>query len=154
MREAVAEDAVPLYELSANVEEAPHWPLAAWEAIFRGEGAERIVLVAVAENEVNSSEEILGLAVLTLVSDFAELESIAVAPKRQRQGIGGSLLVAGIVSASARGAQSLELEVRASNERARKFYQTRGFREQGRRAAYYSDPVEDAVLMELRPLKV
>ena len=56
------------------------------------------------------------------------------------------------VTAAARdgGTDVLFLEVRAGNERARNLYKSAGFRETGRRKAYYRRPVEDAVLMELR----
>ena len=42
------------------------------------------------------------------------------------------------------------LEVRASNSSALAFYRTLGFIETGRRPHYYPDPIEDAVLLELR----
>jgi len=39
--------------------------------------------------------------------------------------------------------------VRESNSGARAFYSSRGFTEQGRRKNYYSQPVEDALLLVL-----
>ncbi len=39
------------------------------------------------------------------------------------------------------------LEVRASNRAAIGLYNSFGFNESGRRQRYYSDPIEDAVLM-------
>jgi ribosomal-protein-alanine N-acetyltransferase len=42
------------------------------------------------------------------------------------------------------------LEVRASNSAALAFYRALGFAIAGRRPLYYADPIEDAVLMELR----
>jgi ribosomal-protein-alanine N-acetyltransferase len=47
----------------------------------------------------------------------------------------------------AAGASEFILEVRASNEQARGFYRSLGWRENGRRPRYYTDPEEDAVLM-------
>ena len=43
-------------------------------------------------------------------------------------------------------ADSLFLEVRESNTAARKLYEKLGFRETGRRKAYYSNPIEEAIL--------
>ena len=50
-------------------------------------------------------------------------------------------------------AQWLWLEVRASNERARRLYRRRGFAEAGLRRGYYPAPQgtrEDAVVMSLK----
>jgi len=41
------------------------------------------------------------------------------------------------------------LEVREANRSAQAFYRFLGFSEEGRRPGYYSNPVEDAVLMRL-----
>ena len=45
------------------------------------------------------------------------------------------------------GVETIYLEVRESNEAAYQFYLKNGFEEYGRRAKYYKDPIEDAVLM-------
>jgi [ribosomal protein S18]-alanine N-acetyltransferase len=46
------------------------------------------------------------------------------------------------------GASSMRLEVRASNTAALALYQRHGFSAVGSRYAYYSAPVEDAVLLQ------
>jgi ribosomal-protein-alanine N-acetyltransferase len=46
------------------------------------------------------------------------------------------------------GATTIRLEVRASNAAALALYQRYGFSTTGLRRAYYSVPVEDAVLLE------
>ena len=43
---------------------------------------------------------------------------------------------------------SVLLEVRESNLAARRLYETTGFIEVGRRAAYYQNPSEDAILLK------
>ena len=45
------------------------------------------------------------------------------------------------------GVDTIYLEVRESNEAAYQFYLKNGFEEYGRRAKYYKDPIEDAILM-------
>jgi ribosomal-protein-alanine N-acetyltransferase len=50
---------------------------------------------------------------------------------------------------SAAGVSEVILEVRASNAAAVGFYRALGFAENGRRARYYADPEEDALLMRL-----
>ena len=44
------------------------------------------------------------------------------------------------------------LEVRASNQAARTLYRQMGFAQISTRPKYYTNPVEDAVLMEMDPL--
>jgi ribosomal-protein-alanine N-acetyltransferase len=51
-----------------------------------------------------------------------------------------------------RRATRLTLEVRESNERARKFYYRNGFIDVAIRKNYYRNPVEDAIVM-LRSLR-
>jgi ribosomal-protein-alanine N-acetyltransferase len=47
------------------------------------------------------------------------------------------------------GVREVMLEVREANRSAQAFYRFLGFSEEGRRPGYYSNPVEDAVLMRL-----
>jgi ribosomal-protein-alanine N-acetyltransferase len=79
-----------------------------------------------------------------------ELEFIFVPPQARGQGIGRVLM--NTVSAWARdlGAEEVRLEVRASNARALRLYERCGFIVAGKRAGYYADPPEDAVLMRCR----
>jgi ribosomal-protein-alanine N-acetyltransferase len=51
--------------------------------------------------------------------------------------------------ARAEGAETVFLEVRASNQAARFLYEKWAFLEAGRRKAYYRNPVEDAVVCRL-----
>jgi ribosomal-protein-alanine N-acetyltransferase len=68
----------------------------------------------------------------------------------QRRGIGRRLVVALVAELERAEVEKLHLEVRASNGIAIAFYHSLGFIETGHRTRYYADPVEDAVLMELR----
>ena len=84
--------------------------------------------------------------------DEVHLLNVSVAASRQGQGLGRYLLDK--VAACARGlaAQSVLLEVRPSNERARAIYQRYGFIEIGRRKAYYpahNGRREDAIVMRV-----
>ncbi len=66
----------------------------------------------------------------------------------RRQGIGGALVAACMAWAATTGATTIRLEVRASNVPALALYKRYGFSTLGVRRAYYSVPVEDAVLLE------
>lgn len=77
----------------------------------------------------------------------ARLYSIAVAGHSRGAGVGAALIEAAVREAARRGADILRLEVRASNEPARRAYRRAAFGETGIRPAYYRDG-EDAVIMD------
>lgn len=79
----------------------------------------------------------------------SDLCNIAVSPEFRRKNIGESLLLEGIQRVKSMGVERILLEVRKTNEAAIGLYQKNGFRTIGVRKAYYTKPVEDAVLMEL-----
>jgi ribosomal-protein-alanine N-acetyltransferase len=79
-----------------------------------------------------------------------ELENIVVANGMRRRGTGTLLLTELITQARAAGGCAIFLEVRASNQDARAFYQRTGFEEAGVRSGYYAAPAENAVLYRLR----
>jgi ribosomal-protein-alanine N-acetyltransferase len=78
----------------------------------------------------------------------AELEGLFVDRAHRRQGIGAALVRACMAWAANAGATTVRLEVRASNAPALALYQRYGFSTRGVRRAYYSVPVEDALLLE------
>ena len=79
-----------------------------------------------------------------------EIYNIAVHPEHRRQGLAERLTVLVLEAAKALELERALLEVRESNFPARALYKKLGFKEAGRRAAYYTCPDEDAVLYELR----
>lgn len=98
-------------------------------------------LVAEGENG-----EVLGYAGLHVVLDEGYIDNVAVRPDCRRQGIADRLLDVFCRFGEARLA-FLTLEVRPSNTPAVALYEKHGFQEAGRRKDYYSDPVEDALLL-------
>jgi ribosomal-protein-alanine N-acetyltransferase len=100
--------------------------------------------------EAPATSALVGFAVASLLPPQAELETIAVATEHQRRGIARRLFTAMVEELKTAQVNEVLLEVRASNSSALAFYQTLGFVETGRRPSYYADPVEDAVLLELR----
>ena len=92
---------------------------------------------------------LIAYAVLWCVSDQGELANIAVAPEARGRGLGGRLLDWILQVALGRGVETLYLEVRESNAAARGLYESRGFREAGRRRGYYDNPREDAMVLVL-----
>lgn len=89
----------------------------------------------------------VGYVVAWFVVDEAEIANLAVEPTGRRRGIGRLLLDTALDEAAVRGIRTVFLEVRESNESARSLYASRGFREIGRRRAYYTHPREDALVL-------
>lgn len=82
-------------------------------------------------------EGALGFVISQTAVDEAEVLSIGVSTGHQRHGIGDRLLRGLVQSLKARGIDRLFLEVAAGNAAARALYIRQGFREIGRRKAYY-----------------
>ena len=133
--------------IAQSLKGAPHWPHSAYLAALDHEAApRRIALVA----EAPETGTVVGFAVTSLLPPQAELETIAVAAEDQRRGIARRIFAAMVAELKTAAISEVPLEVRASNSSALAFYQTLGFIETGRRPRYYADPLEDAVLLELR----
>ncbi len=90
---------------------------------------------------------VVGYCGFWMAADEAHISTIAVEPKYRRQGIGQLLLITAIEQAVKLGASLLSLEVRVSNLAAQNLYSKYGFKVVGRRARYYSDNREDALIM-------
>ena len=90
---------------------------------------------------------ISGYIIAEHVLDQAELHRIAMVPFIRKMGIGTLLFREFRRRYQEIGVETIYLEVRESNEAAYQFYLKNGFEEYGRRAKYYKDPIEDAVLM-------
>jgi ribosomal-protein-alanine N-acetyltransferase len=77
------------------------------------------------------------------------VHNLAIAPERRRLGIARLLLRQVVATAKIQSATRVTLEVRQSNEPARKLYASEGFVLTGLRKGYYSDDGEDAFTMAL-----
>lgn len=84
------------------------------------------------------------------VLDEWHLQYIVVAKRCQRRGVGTQLLEEFISFAKEANGSLILLEVRESNQSARRLYQQLGFQEVGLRKDYYPNPLEDAIHYELR----
>jgi ribosomal-protein-alanine N-acetyltransferase len=97
----------------------------------------------------DSSGTVAGYVIALAAADECEILNIAVSATSRRTGLGGTLLDSALERAAARGAEQFYLEVRESNEAAKRLYASRGFNELSRRRKYYRDPVEDALVLHL-----
>jgi ribosomal-protein-alanine N-acetyltransferase len=88
-----------------------------------------------------------------VVADELHVNNLAIHPDLRRQGAASALLRAVLADGVARGAATALLEVRRSNEAARQLYQRFGFQLAATRRSYYSNPVEDALVLARRDLR-
>ena len=90
---------------------------------------------------------LVGFGGYSIAADQADVIDVAVAPNFRRRGIARALVQAVLAAAQSEGAESIFLEVRASNAPALSLYTALGFTVCGVRKNYYKNPREDAVLM-------
>jgi ribosomal-protein-alanine N-acetyltransferase len=81
------------------------------------------------------------------VLDELHINNLAVAPEFRRAGVATALLERVLREGSKLGVRRTSLEVRRSNEIARSLYAQFGFTVAGVRRAYYTQPVEDAIVL-------
>jgi ribosomal-protein-alanine N-acetyltransferase len=91
-------------------------------------------------------DELVGYAIVSRYDDAYHLMNICTEPNRRREGIARELLEHVIAQAGGADAR-ITLEVRPSNDGARKLYDSLGFLAVGRRRRYYRDDGEDALIM-------
>lgn len=87
---------------------------------------------------VNGTAVAMGL--FRAVGDEAEVLTLATDPAHRGRGLAGALLARAMDRLAAEGVTTLMLEVAADNPAARAVYDRAGFREIGRRRAYYPRP--------------
>ncbi len=117
----------------------------------RGNFTDSLAAGYLAEVLEDAAGGLVGYLIAMTGVDEMHLLNITVAPDRQGQGHGQTLLAALQQHARQRGLATLWLEVRESNQRARALYRRLGFVEVGLRRGYYPAAVrrEDAVVMSL-----
>ena len=90
---------------------------------------------------------IVGFCSFWRVLDELHINNLAVAAPYRRCGIATALLTHVLKEGARLGARRSTLEVRRSNEIARHLYERLGFATSGIRRAYYTNPVEDALIL-------
>lgn len=91
--------------------------------------------------------QIIGYGGMWLIVDEAHVTNVAVLPEFRGSGLGKLLMSSMIDHAKKRGAVSMTLEVRVTNEVAKGLYTFFGFKPSGVRRNYYTDTKEDALVM-------
>lgn len=100
----------------------------------------------------NRRAGVIGLGGFWLMTNQIHISTIAVYPDWRGLGLGEWLLVTLLETGRSLGAESATLEVRPSNQAALALYGKYDFHEVGRRARYYRDNNEDALILTTPPL--
>lgn len=93
--------------------------------------------------------QLIGFLLLHCISDEAHILKFGILPQFRGKGIGRVLISHVLRDLHANTAKWVTLEVRKTNEIAKKLYGSLGFSEVGIREHYYSDNGEDALVMSL-----
>lgn len=95
----------------------------------------------------NDAHQIVGFCGMWLVMDESHITNVAVTEHVKGQGIGEGLMREAIRVAKEHGVVLMTLEVRVSNTIAQNLYRKLDFQNGGIRKGYYSDNLEDALVM-------
>lgn len=95
---------------------------------------------------------IVGYLCFWIVFEEVRLMNLAVIESMRHKGIARALVIRALEAGAAQAATRAVLEVRAANHAAHALYGNLGFCDVSIRRAYYTNPIEDALLMELDPI--
>ena len=125
------------------------WTRGMFEAELQGNPFGRF-LGAFRPGEASPAKPLLGYICYWVVFEELRLMNLAVRQDCRRQGIASRLVRYAMEEGITQGTTRALLEVRAGNHVGRQLYQALGFRQYGCRRSYYTNPHEDAILMQLQ----
>ena len=138
VRPATPADVATMRSMEARAASAAHWTEQEYQRLFTPDPP-RLSLVV-------EDGSVQGFLVGKQIGTEWEIENIVVAENSRRRGLGSMLLAHFLELIRRQNAESVFLEVRASNAAARALYAKSSFLETGRRPGYYASPPEDAIL--------
>jgi ribosomal-protein-alanine N-acetyltransferase len=125
------------------------WGWAAYYAELQGANRDLMFIAKPSRPLIIESTPIAGYIVARETAGELHINNVAVRAEYRRRGIGAALLSRVLHEARRRKANAAFLEVRSANFAAQALYEKSGFKAIARRADYYSEPREDAVVMSL-----
>jgi [ribosomal protein S18]-alanine N-acetyltransferase len=138
-----------IIEIERSWQHLSHWSEDSYYRLVNDDGFTASFL---AEVEDGSGRPLIaGFVIFHVAGTNCEVYNIAVDARHARTGIGKQLMTTVVNESLKRYASKVLLEVRKSNTNAIRFYEGFGFKVLGERKNYYSNPVEDAFVME-KPL--
>jgi ribosomal-protein-alanine N-acetyltransferase len=97
----------------------------------------------------DTEDRAIAFCIAWIIFDELHINTLAVSPHHRRQGLATVLLQGIMKEAAEEGARRATLEVRESNAAALELYARLGFVVTARRRNYYTNPVEDALILWL-----
>ncbi len=94
-----------------------------------------------------SEHAVAGFCAFWKVVDQIHINNLAIRPELRQRGLGRLLLDHILADAARLGAPNATLEVRRSNAAAQRLYARAGFTLAGVRNSYYTNPIEDALIL-------
>lgn len=125
------------------------WGWAAYYAELQGGNRELMLVAKPLHLRALAHPQIAGYIVARETAGELHINNVAVRAQYRRRGYGALLLGRVLDEARKRRATAAFLEVRNGNSAAQALYRKCGFKAIAKRPNYYSDPVEDAVVMTL-----
>ena len=125
------------------------WGWAAYYAELQGANRDLMLVARPAHASIVEPGPIAGYIVARETAGELHINNVAVRADFRRRGIGAALLGRILHEARRRKSNAAFLEVRSANFAAQALYEKSGFTAIARRADYYSEPREDAVVMTL-----
>lgn len=141
LRPMVLEDCQAVYEIEQTCF-TDSWSLSMFRELFRYPTNSYFV--------AEEGQQICGFAGMMVSMDTADVMNIAVQEEHRGRGIGRRLLERLRVQAEQCGCEQMLLEVRESNQTARRLYRSFGFAEIAIRQNYYTSPVEHGIVMQFQ----
>ncbi|MDH4187702.1 MAG: ribosomal protein S18-alanine N-acetyltransferase [Nitrospira sp.] len=128
------------------------WTRKMLEAELSGNRFASFLLAKQPSSEDAGSVSVVGYLCFWIIFEEVRLMNLAVIESMRKKGIAKALVTRALEAGAAQGAIRAVLEVRASNLAAHSLYRGMGFHDMSTRRAYYTNPIEDALLMELVPI--
>ena len=147
IRKARKGDIDRIIDIERSWHHLSHWSIDSYYRLLNDDSFTSS-FVAEIEGEKNHPN-IVGFVIFHIAADVSEIYNIAVEAAHARSGIGNELMAAAVQESGRRKAHKVILEVRKSNNPAINFYLKFDFKITGERKNYYSNPIEDAYIMEL-----
>lgn len=123
-----------------------HWSIDSYYRLLNDDNFTSSFVAEIDDDNLGTS--IVGFVIFHIAADASEIYNIAVESGYARSGIGKQLMKAAIQESGRKKANKVVLEVRKSNNPAINFYLGFDFKIVGERKNYYSNPIEDAYVME------
>ncbi len=126
------------------------WGWTAYYAELQGRHRDLMLVAKLTDGgTLRESHTLAGYIVARMGADELHINNVAVRDGYRRRGIGRRLLKQILDQGRRLKTPTAFLELRAENQAALALYEACGFRVTARRKRYYSDPIEDALVMTI-----